>query len=439
MAIDGQADMASLVQPQRVHRRAFVDPHVFAEEQRRIFSSTWVYVGHESEVEAAGSFKATTLGVQPVLLTRDTAGALHVLVNACRHRGVRLADDQTRGCTRHLVCPYHGWTFELSGRLVSVPMRDRQASDFSEERLGLIGLRVDSYRGFVFATFNRAAPTLVEHLGAAARYLDLFADLSPTGKIRLESGVTKYQFKGNWKQQVENSMDGYHPAIVHHSFFEDVLKPRVGRGMGFIVGPDSPAKNVALGHGHALLDFSMFDRKGMLGAAKAQSEVEWHEKVRVRLSDRPDYAEEVIRCNGGDGFNLLVYPNLVLINNQVRVIHPLTYDTTEVYAYPATLEDVAPQINTVRIRAHEDFYGPASFGAPDDIEMFQRQWDGMVRSTAMEWLCYDRGAEQETPLGGDGRESHIADETAHRGIWRRWAELMAEPSSAPRPIAEAAE
>lgn len=421
---------ASLVQARRVHRRAFVDPEVFAQEMAKIFSATWVYLGHESELAVPGSYKATTMGTQPVLLTRDVeSGRLHGLVNACRHRGLPLAEDHSCGKKRYLVCPYHGWTFDLAGRLVGVPMRDRQSSDFDESSLGLIKIPLlDSYRGFIFGSLNSAAPSLIDHLGAASPFLDLFADLSPSGKIRVESGVTKYKFKGNWKQQVENSMDGYHPGLVHQSFFEDVLKSRIGRGMSFIVGPESPAKNASLGNGHALIDFRMFDRKAMLGASKPKSEIDWHDKVRARFADRAGYADEVIACNGGDGFNLLIYPNLVLINNQIRVIHPVSFDSTEVFAYPVTLEDVAPEINTHRLRAHEDFYGPASFGAPDDIEMFQRQWDGMLRATSMEWLCYDRGLDQETPLGDVGRESHVSDETAQRGVWRRWAELMAAPT-----------
>lgn len=416
-----------LVQDYRVHRGAFVDPGVFDLEMQRIFGHTWVYLGHESEIAQPGSYKATTLGTQPVLLTRDTDGAVHAFINACRHRGVLLADDHTTGKCRHFVCPYHGWTFDLAGKLVSVPMRERQTNSFEEADLGLVSVaRLDSYRGFVFASLDPRVPSLPEHLGAAAEFFDLFADLSPSGNIRVETGVTRYQFRGNWKQQVENSMDGYHPSLVHYSFFEDVLKPRIGRGMGFIVGPQSPATSVSLDNGHALIDFRAFDRKAILGAEKPKSEQDWHDALRARYTDRPGYAEAVIACNGGDGFNLLVYPNLVLINNQIRVIHPVSYDRTEVFAYPATLEDVAPEINTARVRAHEDFYGPASFGAPDDIEMFQRQWDGMARTPAMEWLYYDRGLDQEAPLGDHGRQSHVSDETAHRGIWRRWLQLMQE-------------
>jgi phenylpropionate dioxygenase-like ring-hydroxylating dioxygenase large terminal subunit len=414
-----------LVQSKLVHRDVFLEPEIFELEMTRIFGGTWVYLAHESEISGRSTFKTSMIGTQSVIVTRDGDGQLHGLINACRHRGVPLTEAEACGQAKFFVCPYHGWTFDSKGKIVSVPLRDRQAADFNEAERGLIRLpRIESYRGFIFGSLNAAVEPLAEFLGMSAYFIDLFADLSPTGNIRADVGVTKYCYVGNWKQQVENSMDGYHPGLVHQSFFEDVLKPRIGKGMGFIVGPESPAKNATLGNGHGLIDFRMFDRKSILGVDRPKSEDEWHQKIRARLADRPAYAEEVIKCNGGDGFNLLVYPNLVLINNQIRVIRPVRYDYTEVLAYPVTLEDVDDDINIKRIRAHEDFYGPASFGAPDDIEMFQRQWEGMRHSPAMQWLCYDRGIDQETSLDGTGRISHVSDETAHRGIWRRWSELM---------------
>ena len=415
--------LSSLVKEDRVHRDLFVDPDVFDLEMTDIFHQTWVYVGHESEIRQPGDYKTTRVGTEPVILSRDQTGSLNVLVNACRHRGVTLCLEAS-GNQKFFVCAYHGWVFDGAGSLVNVPQIEGQSAQFSAADYGLIRApMVDSYRGFIFASFNATVPTLIDHLGAAAQFIDMFTDLSPSGEINLSSGVTRYQYRGNWKQQVENSMDGYHAAITHHSFFDEMLSARIGRSMAFIVSAESPAKSVVLGNGHSLVDFRDFDRKAILGADKPRSEVDWHNGVRANLADQ-DYAEEVIRVNGGDGFNLLVYPNLVLINNQVRVIQPVAYDRTEVLAYPALLEEVSEEINVARVRAHEDFYGPASFGAPDDIEMFKRQWEGLSRSPSMEWLLYDRGSHREVRESGPIRTSHVADETAHRGIWRRWSELM---------------
>ena len=130
----------------------------------------------------------------------------------------------------------------------------------------------------------------------------------------------------------------------------------------------------------------------------------------------------MLRANGADGYNLLVFPNLVLIGVQVRVIQPISPELTEVYAAPALLEDVPEELNVARLRAHEDFYGPASFGAPDDVEMFVRQWQGL-QATRNEWLLYERGMETEQS-DAEGIYNQCATETSLRGIWRRYRELM---------------
>ena len=417
------AGLSALVKEDRVHRDLFVDPQVFDLEMANIYHCTWVYVGHESEIRDPGDYKTTTIGTEPVILNRDQGGGLNVLVNACLHRGVTVCEAAS-GNQKFFVCAYHGWVYDGTGKLVNVPIAEGQPPQFDAAAHGLISApRVESYRGFIFASFNPDVVGLVEHLGEAAKFIAMFADLSPSGSVDVSSGVTRYQFEGNWKQQVENSMDGYHAAITHHSFFDDVLSKRIGRSMTSIVAGDSPAKSVALGNGHALIDFRDFDRKAILGAEQPKSEQNWHNGVRANLDDQ-EYAEEVIRVNGGDGFNLLVYPNLVLINNQIRVIQPVAYNHTEVFAYPALLEEVEEEINVARVRAHEDFYGPASFGAPDDIEMFKRQWQGLSRSPSMQWLLYERGLHREELGKGERRSSQVTDETAHRGIWRAWTKLM---------------
>jgi benzoate/toluate 1,2-dioxygenase alpha subunit len=119
-----------------------------------------------------------------------------------------------------------------------------------------------------------------------------------------------------------------------------------------------------------------------------------------------------------------VYPNLVLINVQVRVVFPVAPGRTEVHAYPALLKGAPDAINAARIRAHEDFYGPASMGAPDDIEMFARQWDGL-QASSLEWLLYERGLDNER-AEGEQRVGQFTDEVAQRGMWAHWKQLMQE-------------
>src|SRR5688572_11184772 len=94
----------------RVHTDAYVSPTIFELEMRRIFERTWIYVAHESQLPAAGDYITTTIGTQPVIVTRDTRGVVHVLLNRCRHRGsivCRLAS----GRAARFMCPYHNWVY----------------------------------------------------------------------------------------------------------------------------------------------------------------------------------------------------------------------------------------------------------------------------------------------------------------------------------------
>lgn len=418
-----QANFSDIVLPDRVHKKVFIDPEIFELEMDRIFRRTWVYLGHESEIPETGDFIRTWIGLASIILVRADDGQINGLINACRHRGAVVCDE-ARGNKRHFQCPYHGWTYDTRGALVGVPIRGGQRAAFQPEVWGLHRVpRIESYRGFCFGSMNPGVNTLEEHLGDAREFIDLFVDLSPSGKILVNKGATKYEYRGNWKQQVENSMDGYHPGLVHHTFLEDILTSRIGSGFGWITGPQSPGESCSFHSGHGIVDYRFVDRTKMMGsaAARTQEEVIWHDNLVQHLGE--ERAHEVIAARGGDGFNLLVYPNMFLINCQIRVVRPIAVDHTEVYAYPTMLEGVDPSINEHRLRGHEDFYGPAAFGAPDDIEMFVRQWEALAGNPEFEWLLYERGIEREKENDGV-RVSHISDETAHRGIWRRWKELM---------------
>jgi phenylpropionate dioxygenase-like ring-hydroxylating dioxygenase large terminal subunit len=416
-----------LVLHDRVHRAAFTDPGIFQLELQRIFYKLWVYVGHESEIAEPGSYKTTRIGTQPVILTRTNKGELCVMLNACRHRATTVCQAE-RGKARHFVCAYHGWTYDLEGKLISVPWRQNQSCNFNESELGLVRLpRVESYRGFVFASFDAQVEPLTDYLGGVRPFLDYFVDLAPEGEIQLAPAPNKYEYSGNWKQQIENAMDGYHPAITHASFFKLVQERLGDQGSGamkrFGYDASSPTECRYLGKGHALLDMRKVDRSQMLGAGVSQeAENEFRARLRARLGE--ERARELLGFRGGDGFNLLVYPNLVLINVQVRVVFPVAPGRTEVHAYPALLKGAPDAINAARIRAHEDFYGPASMGAPDDIEMFARQWDGL-QASSLEWLLYERGLDNER-AEGEQRVGQFTDEVAQRGMWAHWKQLMQE-------------
>ena len=417
-----ELDVDHLVADDRVHRLVYLDPAVFEAEMARIYARTWVYVGHESEVATPGDFKTTTIGRQPVVLVRQPDGTLAVLFNRCSHRASTVCLER-RGSAHHFRCPYHGWTFRLDGSLIGATYGDGYDDgdlDGPEFALGRVP-RVDSYRGFVFASLAAEGPSLRAHLGNAADYLDLFCDLSPTGRLVVgQPGEHHYGYEGNWKLQSENGVDGYHPNFVHGAYLDGVMPD--GRGMRMFA-PTSPGKAADLGNGHALLDTRPVLADGHEQQARATPAGRAHlEALSDRLGEAR--AREVVRTNGGLGFNLLVFPNLLLIQVQIRVVQPRRVDWTEVELYPTLLDGASEAMNARRLRVHESFYGPSGGGAPGDLAMFRRVQEGL-QVESMEWLWLHRGRGRTTSGPGGERVGHISDEHPQRGFYRRWRAEMA--------------
>ena len=85
--------LAGLVRPDSVHKRVYTDPAIFALEMERIYGRAWIYVGHESQVKAAGDYHTTRLGDQEVVMVRASDGAIHVIYNRCPHKGAKIVPD----------------------------------------------------------------------------------------------------------------------------------------------------------------------------------------------------------------------------------------------------------------------------------------------------------------------------------------------------------
>ena len=166
MRADIGLDVAKAVEPDRVHRSVYTDPEIFEREMERIFEQVWVYCGHESQVPNAGDYCAVTIGRQPMMMVRQPrpqrARAVQPLP-ASRRAGLR----QPKGNTGNaFVCSYHAWSFHLDGKVRAIPLEQGLRGHADDARQpGLQhearAARVDSYRGFVFASLAADGPSLV--------------------------------------------------------------------------------------------------------------------------------------------------------------------------------------------------------------------------------------------------------------------------------------
>lgn len=430
-AHDAGLDLDYLVQSDRVHSRIFTDAGIFADEINRIFHRTWLYAAHESEVAQPGDFKTIMLGRTPVIVVRGQDGEVRLFVNRCRHRGAQVC-EAAQGNTKYFRCWYHGWTYELNGSLASLPGEEAYGGSVAAAQLGLAAVpRVGQYRGFIFASLASTGPTLEEHLGAARQFIDIVADYSPTGKVKVKSNVVhKTRYRGNWKQV---GMDGYHVHYVHSSVVS-ILQQRSG-STGSAVGAlqiedpwSDQSRSITRGfpYGHAALDLreqrQSHGQRFMAEVARTADGKKYVETMVARHG--PARAEEIIALHGDP--HIGIFPNLQLIHDHVRVVVPISVAETHVYMYPIFLEDVPDAFNTARLRHHEDFYGPASFGSPDDLELFERTQAG-AQAELQPWILLGRGIGREVLEADQTVTARISDEVTQRAQMQEWKRLMAAP------------
>ena len=402
----------------RVHGSVYADAAVFEAEMERIFERTWVYAGHESELTAAGDYKTILVGTQPVILSRHEDGEVHALYNRCRHRGAVVC-RQERGHSNFFRCRYHNWVYANNGDLIGMSQSTGYPDDFDRSAYGLVPVsRIANYRGLIFISLSEVGPSFDEHLAPVRKYVDAWLGRSPVEQIEVLLPPHRYEYPGNWKLQAENGYDGYHGNYVHLSWqrvlqlskestVEEVQKYR----------QEGAARGLPRGHG-------LLERPGSLNPASSWT---------ARMMDRyPEYAKAMSAKYSEPQLidlsarrNIFIFPNLYLFDTHLRVIVPKAVNRTEVQLYVYALRGVPDAINDGRIRGHERFYGPAGFGAPDDIEVFTEVQTG-VRARGHEWNLFCRGQHRERVENGE-QIGHTTDEAPQRALYRQWQLEMSRP------------
>jgi nitrite reductase/ring-hydroxylating ferredoxin subunit len=410
-------DYKTLVQDDRIHASLYTDPQIFTDEMERIFHTGWVFVGHDSEIPRPGDYVTRTLGTEPVIFVRGKDGGVAVLVNRCMHRGTLLCPAE-RGHARTFACPYHGWTYDLSGALLGVPYPGGyEGLDKRAHGLGRAA-RVEGYRGFVFASLSPTGPSLREHLGSASQLIDRSCDLAPEGEIALTAGWVKHRCAGNWKMLPENDSDGYHLGFVHSALFRSI-RTQYQR----VVGEERSIKAVIRdwGHGHIEIDWSPGYQAPFewLGGASGDAVADYVAALTRR--DGPEVTQRRIMQGPA---HALIFPNLFLGETNIAIVEPVSVEACVHWHSPMFLNG-APQFNGRLLRMAEAGMGPASFLMPEDLIIAGRNQLGLHART-VEWLLLGRGLNREY-VDAEGRVvSHVTDETTNRALWHHYRAVMSE-------------
>jgi phenylpropionate dioxygenase-like ring-hydroxylating dioxygenase large terminal subunit len=392
----------------RVPYWLYTDRDLYAQEQERIFrGNTWTFLCLEAELPTPNSFKLSNLGDMAVVVTRDKDGAIHAFENRCAHRGSLLC-LKDRGEAKEIVCVYHNWTYDLTGKLTGVAFRRGIAgkggmpADCKPEEHAPRQLRIECFAGQVWGTLGSETPPLEEYLGReiAARIKRVMR-----APVKLLGGYSQI-IPSNWKLYVENTRDSYHASLLH-MFFTTFRLNRLSQKGGLVVSEN--------GGNH--VSYSM--RQDVEGKEYEQAGMRTaHDGYRL---EAPELLENIDEFGDGIGLQILtVFPGFLLqqIRNAlaVRRIVPRGLDQTELVwtCFGFTTDDEAM---TERRLLQANLVGPAGF-----ISLEDGAATGFVQRGT-------RGAddgESVVEMGGSGtasEESRVS-EAAVRGFWKDYRRHM---------------
>jgi p-cumate 2,3-dioxygenase alpha subunit len=405
----------------RVHRSTMTSPEILAEEWKRIFDRSWLYVGHESEVPAPGDYRRRTVARRPLIFLRNTHGDINVLFNTCTHRGA-LVCRQDAGNAANFQCFYHAWTFDSDGALVGLPGQEGYPPAFDRLELALQRpARVASHRGMWFVSFDPGIEDLSTWLGPVADQMDLTLEAADVvGGWEALAGSSRFTVKANWKLLVENSVDSYHFPTVHQTYQSYMSKRRAEAGTTADAPKGPGTRGLAFANGHG--GFLHTSR----GRPLANPTPLWSDDVnaevlRIRSLLDERFGHERAREMAEGSRHLLIFPNLLFQDSstgcRIRQIWPVSPDEMEVLQWELAPRDEIPELRASRLDASAVFLGPGGFGSPDDVEALESCQHGFG-AVEVGWSDISRGLHREVPRSDE--------ELQMRGFWRAWAAAMAE-------------
>lgn len=421
-------DYSALVDVERglVDRRIFGDPEIYKVEMERIFRRCWLLLGHETELANNNDFFTTWMGEDPIIVARAADGKIRAFLNLCRHRGGTVCRVD-RGNARSFLCPYHGWSFANDGSLKGVPSLEigyHNRLDLAE--WGLVEVaQLSIYKGLIFATWDKAAPSLTDYLGDMTFYLDCMLDRLDGG-TELVIGTRRWIIPTNWKHAAENFIgDSYHAQFTHGS----VLKVNGLEGGG-ARAVASEGYQVTTGNGHGV----------GVWVGPAEGSGPWN----TQLAGIDDYlrtvADEIrerlgtVRANRIAPNHSTIFPNFSIEYPflSLHIWHPRGPLSTEVRDLVIIDRKAPPEVKELMRQQCMLRQGPAGTWEQDDMDNWS-QTSMSARSTTGRRLManYQMGRGEEYRLDFmPGLVDHRHSDMNQRAMYARWRELMSQPTEA---------
>jgi Rieske 2Fe-2S family protein len=215
----------------------YTDADLFALEQERIFEQMWFCVVRSSDLEKPGAFRTVQVGRENIIVSRSRAGEVTAFFNVCRHRGAKLCTEEVGQVARAFQCPYHAWTYDLSGKLIAAPNLTKMP-DVDRDVYGLRKVAVREWLGYVWVCLADEPPSFTDTVLREVR--DRLGDEQPLdnydiANLSVGRRIT-YDVHANWKLVIENFLECYHCATIHPELTEVLPEFALGYAAQFYVG-----------------------------------------------------------------------------------------------------------------------------------------------------------------------------------------------------------
>jgi len=425
------AALDGLVQADRVHRDVYVDPELFQLEMERLWSRTWIYAGHESQIRNEGDYLTVDVAAQPLIVLRHGDGSVRVIVNRCAHKGTKLVAGPAGNCGKTLRCPYHAWTYRLDGSILNIPLAQgydgtRLAESEAWRGLALVE-NLATYRGFIFVRLSPQGIGFRDYFGASLSSIDNLADRSPEGELEIAGGCLRYLHNCNWKMFVENLNDTMHPMIVHASSAGTAKKLWEGKPA------DLPKPMAIEQYAPFANDYKFFDDMGVRVYPHGHGFSGVNFSIHSSYSSIPEYEESMKRAYGEERakqilgtvrHNTVYYPSLTIKGaiQSIRVARPLAADKTVIESWTFRLKGAPARLLERTVMYNRLINSPMSVVGHDDLHCYRSAQEGLA-AEGNEWVSLHRNFDPAELSAGE-KTCNGTSEISMRNQFRAWREFM---------------
>jgi nitrite reductase/ring-hydroxylating ferredoxin subunit len=434
-------DIAEMIRESAVDRRVYIDPEIFELEMERIWGKAWIYIAHESQIPGPGDFFTTELARQPVLLVRQNEDTFNLFFNRCAHKGTKVLELES-GRASLIRCGYHGWTYKTDGSCHSITGGEEAYKSLGLTKaspcmsLGRLP-RVDSYRGFIFASLAPEAPDLRTWLGPTATSIDNMVDRSPEGKLEITGGVLRYRHDSNWKLFVENLNDMMHAMIAHQSSAQTARV--IGKRL-FPKGMTPPPEVQILAPFAEDKDF--FESMGIHAFENGHSYSGGKTSIHASYSGIPEYEEAMKKAYGKERtneilslnrHNTIVYPGFTCKGaiQTIRVVKPVAVNETVIESWTLRLVGAPGEMLHRSILYCNLINSSANIVGPDDYEAYHRIQHGL-QTEGRRWVANARYLGAETANEEGGYSATGSSDMVFRNQFRAWLGYMVDDRAGSR-------